>query len=94
MIRIRCITSHALPLSKNRIVQVEEVFAENFPQFADYACKIPDLIANPFKHRYQSVLITSETSVGRVTGFVLLRLPRKSHSMMCGIDLIFTACVK
>ena len=72
MIRIRCITSHVLPLARNRIAQVEEIFAENFPRLASYACKIPELLGNPFKQKYQVVLIVSETVIGKVTGFVLL----------------------
>ena len=72
MIRIRCITSPALPIARERVVQVEEIFSENFPSLADYADKIPELLANPFEHEYQTTLIVSETSLGRVTGFALL----------------------
>lgn len=72
MIRIRSITSPALPLARDRVAQVEEVFRENFPSLADYAHKIPELLANPFKHDYQTVLIISETTLGRVTGFALI----------------------
>ncbi len=31
MIRIRCITSLALPLAQDRIAQVQQIFTENFP---------------------------------------------------------------
>ena len=72
MIRIRCITSPALPIARERVVQVEEIFSENFPLLAGYADKIPELLANPFKHEYQTTLIISETTLGRVTGFALL----------------------
>ena len=72
MIRIRCITSFALPLARDRIVQVEQIFGQNFPKLAGYADKIPDLLADPIKHEYQTALIVSETSLGKVTGFVLL----------------------
>ena len=72
MIRIRCITSTALPVMRDRIAQVEEIFKENFPKLTRYASKIAELLANPFKHKYQTALIVSETALGKVTGFVLL----------------------
>jgi len=72
MIRIRCITSSALPIARDRVSQVEEIFSENFPILADYSDRIPELLANPFKHEYQTTLIISETTLGRVTGFALL----------------------
>ncbi len=72
MIRIRCITSFALPVARDRIAQVEQIFAQNFPKLADYADKIPDLLTDPIKHEYQTALIVSETNLGKVTGFVLL----------------------
>jgi acetoin utilization deacetylase AcuC-like enzyme/GNAT superfamily N-acetyltransferase len=73
MIRIRCITSEALPIARDRIAQVEEIFRENFPKLAGYADRIPELLVNPFnKHEYQTTLIISETTLGRVTGFALL----------------------
>ena len=49
MIRIRCITSFALPIARDRIAQVEQIFAQNFPKLADYADKIPDLLTDPIK---------------------------------------------
>ena len=72
MIRIRCITSCALPMARDRITQVEQIFTENFPKLGGCAGKIPDLLTDPFKHEYQTALIVSETSLGKVTGFVLL----------------------
>ncbi len=72
MIRIRCITSFALPIARDRIAQVEQIFAQNFPKLADYADKIPDLLTDPIRHEYQTALIVSETSLGKVTGFILL----------------------
>ncbi|MFH1719381.1 MAG: histone deacetylase family protein [Planctomycetota bacterium] len=72
MIRIRCITSPALPIARDRVAQVEDIFSENFPALADYANKISELLANPFKHEYQTTLIISETTLGKVTGFALL----------------------
>lgn len=72
MIRIRCITSPALPIARDRVAQVADIFRQNFPKLADYADRIPELLANPFKHEYQTTLIISETALGRVTGFALL----------------------
>jgi acetoin utilization deacetylase AcuC-like enzyme/GNAT superfamily N-acetyltransferase len=72
MIRIRCITSPGVPIARDRITQVEDIFRENFPKLVGYAEKIPELLSNPFKHDYQTALIVSETALGKVTGFVLL----------------------
>ncbi len=83
MIRTRCITSPALPIARDRITQVEEIFRENFPKLADYADKIPELLANPFTHEYQTALIVSETTLGKVTGFVmLLHFPDINYSFL------------
>ncbi len=72
MIRIRCITSPVLPIAHDRIDQAKEIFRENFPQLAGYTDKIPELLLNPFKLDYQTVLILAETTLGKVTGFALL----------------------
>ena len=83
MIRIRYITSPALPIAHNRIEQVKEIFRENFPKLAAYADKIPELLLNPFKHDYQTILIISEKTLGKVTGFaLLLHFPKVESSFL------------
>ncbi|MCF7957865.1 MAG: histone deacetylase family protein [Phycisphaerae bacterium] len=71
MIRITRVHRTVLPIEKERIAQVQEIFRQNFEELAEYAEKIPDLLENPIKYGYTTVLLVSETSLGRVTGFSL-----------------------
>ena len=71
MIRIVRIYRVVLPIEKERIAQVQEIFRQNFPSVADYAEKIPSQLDNPIRYGYTSVLLVSETSLGRVKGFSL-----------------------
>ena len=69
MIRITRVHRTVLPIEKDRIAQVQEIFRQHFPTMADYAEKIPDMLDNPIKYSYATVLLVSETSLGHVTGF-------------------------
>lgn len=61
-----------MPIEKERIAQVQEIFKQNFPSLADYAeKKIPSQLDNPIQYGYTSVLLVSETLLGRVNGFSL-----------------------
>ncbi|HDS85134.1 MAG TPA: histone deacetylase family protein [Phycisphaerales bacterium] len=71
MIRIVRIYRHLLPIEKERIAQVQEIFRQNFAAVADYAEKIPSLLDNPIQYGYTTGLLVSETSLGHVTGFSL-----------------------
>lgn len=71
MLRIVRIYRMVLPIEKERIAQVQEIFRQNFPEESDYAEKIPSCLDNPIKYGYTSVLLVSETSLGRVKGFSL-----------------------
>ncbi len=48
MIRIRQVHSWVLPVERERIEQVKDIFRENFSVIASYADKIPDLLNAPF----------------------------------------------
>ena len=71
MIRIVRVHRTLLPIEKDRILQVQEIFRQNFSAVADYAEKIPDLLENPIRYGYTAGLLVSEASLGRVTGFSL-----------------------
>lgn len=71
MIRIARIHRTVLPIEKERIAQVQEIFRQNFSTEAEYAERIPDLLENPLKYGYTTVLLVSEAPLGRVTGFSL-----------------------
>ena len=72
MIRIRCLQSTALPLAKERLRQVQEIFRQTFPDWLHDCERIPELLANPFRSGYQAFLLISETATGKVSGFALL----------------------
>jgi acetoin utilization deacetylase AcuC-like enzyme/GNAT superfamily N-acetyltransferase len=56
---------------------VQEIFRQNFSLVVGYADKIPDMLENPFSYGYSTVLLVSESHLGRVTGFsLLLALPK------------------
>ena len=74
MIKISRIYRTVLPIEKQRISQVQEIFRQNFSAVADYADKIPQLLDEPVKFGYTTVLLVSETSQGNVNGFSLFMI--------------------
>ncbi len=74
MIKISRIYRRVLPIEQNRIAQVQDIFRNNFSAVADYAEKIPDLLDQPFKYGYTTILLVSESSLGNVTGFSLFMI--------------------
>ncbi len=71
MIRIVRIYRTVLPIDKERIRQVQEIFKQYYPTLTDYAEKIPSQLNNPVKYGYTSILLICEGSLGRVRGFSL-----------------------
>ena len=83
MIRIRQVNSWALPVERERIEQVKDIFRENFSVIANYADKIPDLLNAPFKYGYQTILLVSESGLGNVTGFsMFLHFPEINSGLL------------
>jgi len=83
MIRIRQVHSWALPVERERIEQVKDIFRENFSVIANYADKIPDLLNAPFKYGYQTILLVSESGLGNVTGFsMFLHFPEINSGLL------------
>ena len=72
MIRIVRVQHTVLPIERDRIAQVQEIFRQNFSAVADYAEKIPELLENPIRYGFTTSLLVSEASMGRVTGFSLI----------------------
>ena len=55
----------------------------NFGAVSDYADKIPELLDHPFKFGYRTILLVSETSLGKVTGFSLvIHFPEINSSLL------------
>ena len=83
MIRIQRVYSAVLPIDKVRIAQAQEIFRRNFTAVAEYAEKFPDLLAEPVKYGYKTILLVSETGLGKVTGFSLvLHFPEINSSLL------------
>lgn len=62
---------------------MQSIFRDHFPSVAEYAEKIPQLVQQPFRHGYRSILLVSETAGGRVTGFSLfLHFPETGSSLL------------
>ncbi len=90
MFRIRRIFDDALPANRDAVVQVQVILKDQFPQLAAADIdKIPDLLRNPLKHRFRSILYVAEDQKGTVRGFALL-----SHDpalKFCYLDYISAA---
>ncbi|MBN2211663.1 MAG: GNAT family N-acetyltransferase, partial [Sedimentisphaerales bacterium] len=86
MLRIRTIHNTALPVSRQRLGQVKEIFRAGFPDMADYADQLDSLLANPFKKGYQAAIIVAETGTGRVKGFCLMLHFPQVHA--CWLDFL------
>jgi len=71
MIRIHRLYSTFLASDRDRLEQVKAIFKATFPDVADYADKIADQLDHPFKYGYHAVLLVSEVSLGKVSGFAL-----------------------
>jgi acetoin utilization deacetylase AcuC-like enzyme/GNAT superfamily N-acetyltransferase len=83
MIRIRRVYSAVLPADQDRLDQVRRIFRAGFPAAADYADRIAHLLDNPFEYGYSSVLLVSERTLGRVTGFSLFfHFPETNSSFL------------
>ena len=83
MISIRRVYSGALATDADKIRQVQEIFRSNFPSIASYAGKIPDLLDNPFTYGYRTILLVSQGTDRRVTGFSLfLHFPEIKSSLL------------
>ncbi len=72
MIRFLRVHGTILPVDRQRVEQVQAIFRQRFGAVADYADKIPDLLNQPFKFGYNTILMVSETHLGNVTGFSLV----------------------
>ncbi|MFH1679900.1 MAG: histone deacetylase family protein [Candidatus Eisenbacteria bacterium] len=72
MILIRRVYGSSAPPDRNVVRQVQEIFRASYPEVAGYASKIPRMLNDPVGHQYRTILLVSETSTHRITGFALL----------------------
>jgi len=90
MFRIRRVFDDVRPINQHAVEQVQVILREQFPALAQADIdKVPDLLRNPLKHRFRSILYVLEGQRNQVKGFALL-----SHEPIlkfCYLDYISAA---
>ncbi len=90
MFRIRRVFDNLLPANHDAVEQVQQILRDQFPELAKYDIdKIPELLLNPLKHQFRSILYVAEDQHGRIKGFALI-----SHDpqlKFCYLDYISAA---
>jgi acetoin utilization deacetylase AcuC-like enzyme/GNAT superfamily N-acetyltransferase len=90
MFRIRRIHDNLLPVNQAAITQVEQILQDQFPLLAkNDVKKIPELLRNPVKQGFRSILYVAEDSRQRVQGFALISHEANLH--FCYLDYISAA---
>ncbi len=73
MFRIRRVFDDVLQVNRDSLEQARIILQEQFPLLSpEDLGKLPDLLANPMKHRFKSILYVAEDHRGRIHGFALL----------------------
>ena len=89
MIRIRRIYDDVLPLNKQAIQQVQEILRGQFHLLSEpEVAKLPELLRNPLKFRFHTILFVAEDMKNRVKGFAMLR--HAPDLNFCFLDFIST----
>jgi len=80
MFIIRRFFDEVAPRNREALGQVQTILREQFPALKpEDIDKIPELLRNPLKHRFRSILYVSEDSRGTVSGFALLSHEPELH---------------
>ncbi|AKU90696.1 Deacetylase [Vulgatibacter incomptus] len=90
MFRIRRIHDDVLQSNRNAIAQVQHILRAQFPSApASDSESLPEMLRNPLKYRFRSILFVADDSRGRVKGFgLLLHAPDLGF---CFLDFISAA---
>ena len=90
MFRIRRIHDNLLQVNQAAIPQVEKILEDQFPLLAKSDVeKIPELLRNPVKQGFRSILYVAEDARQRVQGFALISHEPDLH--FCYLDYISAA---
>ena len=90
MFRIRRIHDNLLQVNQAAITQVEKILEDQFPLLAKSDVeKIPELLRNPVKQGFRSILYVAENARQRVQGFALVSHEPDLH--FCYLDYISAA---
>lgn len=89
MLIIRRIQDNTLPSDRNAIEQVQEILRSRFSTVREkYITQVPELLTDPFKHRFRTSLMVAENGTGTVHGFSLMLFAPDLH--FCFLDFIAT----
>jgi acetoin utilization deacetylase AcuC-like enzyme/GNAT superfamily N-acetyltransferase len=73
MIRIRRIIGDQTPIDKKEILQVQVILREQFPLLPEADIqKLPEMLLNPLKYQFRSLLFVADDIKGNIKGFALL----------------------
>ncbi|MDD2557148.1 MAG: histone deacetylase family protein [Desulfuromonadaceae bacterium] len=90
MFSIRRVFDDVFPINRQAVAQVQQILRDQFPQLAKYdVAKIPDLLLNPLKHKFRSIVYVAEDPHGMIKGFALLS--HDAQLQFCYLDYISAA---
>ena len=73
MFRIRRIYDNTIPSNREAISQVQHILKTQFHELSEQEIeKLPELLSNPLKYRFRSILFVLENNKFQVQGFALL----------------------
>jgi acetoin utilization deacetylase AcuC-like enzyme/GNAT superfamily N-acetyltransferase len=89
MIRIRRIFDDSTPIDKREILQVQVILREQFPLVPEADIqKLPEMLRDPLKYKFRSILFVADNLKGYVRGFALLNHAPELN--FCYLDFIST----
>ncbi|RJP37157.1 MAG: histone deacetylase family protein [Phycisphaerales bacterium] len=72
MFRIRRIYDDLIPIDERQIAQIQQILRQQFPGATEaQIAALPEMLRNPFKHRFRAVLYVADDAQGTVRGFAL-----------------------
>jgi acetoin utilization deacetylase AcuC-like enzyme len=81
---------NVLPANRESVGQVQQILRDQFPQLAKYDVdKIPEMLLNPLKHKFRSILYVAEGQPGKIKGFALIS--HDAELNFCFLDYISAA---
>lgn len=87
MLRIRRIHDDVLPVNKQSIAEVREIFLEHFPGAPKADIEgLEEKLRNPFMQRFRMILHVAENSKGHINGFAIVLLEPTLH--FCYLDYL------
>jgi acetoin utilization deacetylase AcuC-like enzyme/GNAT superfamily N-acetyltransferase len=73
MIRIRRILDDLTPIDRREIAQIQVILREQFPLLPESDVqKLPEMLRNPLKYQFRSILFAADDLKGNIKGFALV----------------------